>query len=139
MNGDNPLPNPREKDIFWETSDFMANKDIFLKTQRAENALTFEGAQVILNQINKDRITDSELASYVAMGKEIADFAAEVGISRKAGLDFSSIMENTDLVALAKNAIIHPLDTLQKAYKIKNDLPTFENLDEILSDRYGSD
>jgi hypothetical protein len=48
-------------------------------------------------------------------------------------------MKNTDLLALAKRVIFHPVETLHKANKIKNELPTFDDLDGTLRDRYGSD
>lgn len=135
----NKISVPTTPQVPPESPEYLANKDIYLKTQRAVNAPTFEGAVVILNQINNNKITDSDLASYVAMSKEIADFSILVGIPRSSGTDFSSIMQNADLVALAGQVISHPFETIRKAYKIKKDLPEFDDLTQTLEDRYSSD
>jgi hypothetical protein len=117
--------------------EFLLNKKIFLKAKTASEASTFEGAQIMLNQIDLNQISDPDLASYVAISKKIADFCPKVGIPRSADPSWSGIIKNIDLVALGKQAIHAPLETLQTGREIQNQLPIYDTLNTTLTARYG--
>jgi hypothetical protein len=120
-----------------EKRESSTNKMIYLKARAADEAPTFEGAQVILDQIDVSQISDPDLASYVAISKKIADFCPKVGIPRSANPSLSGIMKDIDLAALASQAIQNPLETLKTGREIKKQLPIYDKLSESLNARYG--
>lgn len=61
------------------------NKDAYHRASRAASAKTFEGAKLLIDQIDLKAITDPDVASYVAISSKLASFCAELGIPRDAG------------------------------------------------------
>jgi len=124
------------KELSPEEKDFLKNQEIYKKGNTAVDAPTFEGAKFILDGIEVNKITDADLASYIAICKEITDFCIEVGIPRTSSPNLSDIIKDADWLKLAKNGALHPIETIQKGRKIKNEIPLFEALDQKLRMRY---
>lgn len=120
-----------------EQEKFLSNKKIFLQIEKAVSAPTFEGAQIILNEIDISKITDGELASYISICKKIANFCVEVGIPRSSSPTWLDMLRDVDFIKFAGHVISHPIETIQKAREIKQEIPQFEQLDQTLSQRYG--
>lgn len=140
INGSTSTPKaspPAPPQLTQEQIDFQADHDIYNKIQSGIKAPTFEGAQVILDQIDSDEINDEYLASYYCIADEIAEFCPKVGIHRNAEPSWSKLLKNTDIIALAKQSLESPLETLSMAYKIKNELDMFDSLGKTLEQRYG--
>ncbi|MBK8036839.1 MAG: hypothetical protein IPK22_06825 [Verrucomicrobiaceae bacterium] len=127
-----------------EQKAFLANQKSYTKAKMSVEAPTFEGAELILGQINDADITDADLASYVALCKKIASFSADLGIPRESGTGFADIIKNLDYAAILKhltskgitNALSEAARLVSEALKIKNQLPIWEDLDASLSEKY---
>ena len=131
-----PEDNPAKTAAFMANKAILANKAIYLKAKEAARATTWEGAQILLDQIDKTDISDPDVASYVAISVEIADFCAKVGISRSADPSWSKIIEDIDPTSLAMQMISDPRGTIKTGLEIKKKLPLYDQLSEILKARY---
>jgi hypothetical protein len=122
------------------------NKDAYKRASRAVRAKTFEGAQLLLSQIDMKGITDPDVASYVALCTKIASFSADLGIPRDSGTNFTEIIKNLDYAAILKNLTAGGIPNapakatalLSDALKIKKQLPVYSELEDTLSERYGT-
>jgi len=122
------------------------NKDAYNRASRAVQAKTFEGAQLLLSQIDMKGITDPDVASYVALCTKIASFSADLGIPRDSGTSFSEIIKNLDYAAILKSLTAQGIQNapgkatglLSDALKIKKQLPIYNELETTLSERYGT-
>jgi serine/threonine protein kinase len=118
---------------------FLNNQRIYLKAKNASDASTFEGAKIILDQIEMNDISDPDVASYVAISKKIAEFCPKVGIPRSADPTWSGIIKGIDLVALATQMLQSPLETIKIGLEIKKQIPEYDRLSIILEARYGKE
>jgi len=121
------------------------NKDAYQRATRAASAKTFEGAKLMIDQIDKKAITDADVASYVDLSSRIANFCSELGIPRDAGTDLTGVLKNLDYAAILKaltengvaGAPAKATELLSEAYKLKKQLPIYHELVSDLSDKYG--
>jgi hypothetical protein len=125
--------------------DLEAQKAIFLKLRRAAEAPTFEGANLILDNIRPERIDDADLASLYSLSKEFADFCTEVGIPRDAKVDYLEIISRLDYGSILAKLVERGVNDapaaatrlVAKALKLKGRLPLWEELDDKLAEKYG--
>ena len=142
--------------------EFLVNKKIFRKAQMSAQAPTFEGADLILKQIDDNEITDADLASYVALSKNIAQFCADIGIPRDADISYVDIFKKLDYTAILHHVTKKATENAGKtdsklgaiiaaaggiaetatkltsdALKIKRQIPIYDDLDSKLSAKYG--
>lgn len=122
------------------------NKDAYHRASRASEAKTFAGAVLLLEQINLKPITDTDVADYIAISLKLARFCEEIGIPRDAGTDYLSVIKSLDYAAVLRVLLSEgvsgapgkAIEVLSKGRELKNSLPTYEELDRTLQERYGT-
>jgi hypothetical protein len=136
---DNKAPSAESK-----SAQVDLNKDAYRRAARAASAETFEGAKLMIDQIDKKAITDPGVASYVDLSSRFASLCAELGIPRDAKPDWSAINE-LNPAALTKalttkgiqNVPVRAAALIGDLSVLKQQLPIYNDLDRSLSQKYG--
>lgn len=123
------------------------NKDAYHRASRAASAKTFAGALLLLQQIDLKPITDTDVADYVAISLRLAKFCDDLGIPRDAGIDYWEVIKKTDYASVLKaltskgisGAPGKAAELVSEGSKLKKSLPTYNELNDTLYKRYGSE
>jgi hypothetical protein len=118
---------------------FLANKGTFHIARKAAQADTFEGADLLLNQIAVGQVSDPQVAAYVAFSKTLSSYCQRVGIPRCAHPTWRGIIMDIPPVAVASELLAHPVETIRTGLEIKRQLPMYDDLDDTLLARYGKE
>jgi serine/threonine protein kinase len=124
--------------MIFEHRKFIANQEIYLITDNAGHASTYEGCQAILKQIDTSKITDPDLASYVLMLERYINLYTEIGIS--AHFDSSWEMYKDMLISElpGSGSKVSSFRRLKEFLELNEQFSVYENLYKILGERYGT-
>jgi len=127
-------------------SQFDPDKDAFLTARKATDAKTWSSANLLLKRIDVDKIQDVDVLAYVDFAKRCAQLASDLGIDIRANPDSStSVLESlnagTFIAKLWKTidekGLQGAAEIVGRANQIRKELPTFLELDQTLSRKYG--